>query len=161
MMPRSATIPDLHHASDTKAVLSVREKLLAKNYLFSVALFAVLLKYFLCYFNQAITQSATRKINYLLLNRNVESSKMEFLISWLQNIQFYWTLGPNIHCIIYLYFEETFCLQTFSERSKRKHEFDSKYEGIMSLRNLYGYLPVDNLDYHRIIRSSIYIFLFF
>jgi len=31
LMPRRAALPDLHHASDTKIVLSVREKLLANN----------------------------------------------------------------------------------------------------------------------------------
>jgi len=57
-MPRSATIHDLHHASDTKAVLSVRDKLLDNNYLFSVALFPVLLKYFMLF------QSSNHSISY-------------------------------------------------------------------------------------------------
>jgi hypothetical protein len=36
MMPCSATIPDLHNASETKIVLSVREKILANNYFFQL-----------------------------------------------------------------------------------------------------------------------------
>jgi len=35
-----------------------------------------------------------------------------------------------------------------------------KYKDIMSLRNLWGYMSVDSLDYHRIIKSSRYNFNF-
>lgn len=79
MMSLSATIPYLNHASDNKAVLSFREKLLANNYIFQLLYLIFCSNIFILL--QSINQSAILKVNYLFLDSKIESSKMEFLIS--------------------------------------------------------------------------------